>query len=82
MSQLTLLLVSYIVISLFFVHQQASVLNLIDVLSGIKDSKMREKIKILKSQINWDIYMSVVWPLLLLRSLYNVIKRKLKENNT
>ena len=80
MSQLTLLLVSYFVITLFFIHQQASVLNLIDVLSGIKDSKMREKIKILKSQINWDIYMAVVWPLLLLRSLYNVIKNRIRIN--
>lgn len=82
MSELNIVIILYAAVASFFVYIQEQRLNLIDVLSSVKDAKAREKLKNARVQINRDIYMSVIWPVLILRAFYNVIKQKIKENNT
>ena len=82
MTDLNVFIFLYVVVAFLIVYIQEQRLNLVDVLTSVKDAKAREKLKKVRVQISRDIYMSVVWPVLPLRAFYNVIKQKIKENST
>ena len=72
----------YLAISVvvFYVQQQKHAI--VELLVVIKDVKTREKIKKEKERIKLDMILSIVWPILFIKELYNVVKQKIKSKNT